>query len=95
MAFLAHPTLYHMSDRVLEDLIKELKESGLAGIEAVYCTYTQGEEAQMRKFASKYNLLISGGSDFHGIIKPKLDLATGYGKLFIPESILDAIKENR
>ena len=93
LAFLAHPTLYHMSDRVLEGLIQELKEAGLAGIEAVYCTYTQGEEAQMRKFASKYNLLISGGSDFHGSIKPKLDLATGYGKLFIPESILDDIKK--
>lgn len=92
LAFLAHPTLYHMSDRVLEDLIKQLKEAGLAGIEAVYCTYTQGEEAQMRKFASKYDLLISGGSDFHGTIKPKLDLAVGYGKLFIPESILDDIK---
>ena len=93
LAFLAHPTLYHMSDRVLEGLIKDLKESGLAGIEAVYCTYTQGEEAKMRKFASKYDLLISGGSDFHGSIKPKLDLAVGYGKLFIPESILDEIKE--
>ena len=92
LAFLAHPTLYHMSDRVLEGLIKELKEAGLAGIEAVYCTYTQGEEAQMRKFASKYDLLISGGSDFHGSIKPKLDLAVGYGKLFIPESILNDIK---
>lgn len=93
LAFLAHPTLYHMSDRVLEGLIQELKEAGLAGIEAVYCTYTQGEEAAMRKFASKYNLLISGGSDFHGIIKPKLDLAVGYGKLFIPESILSDIKK--
>ena len=46
----------------------------------------------MRKFASKYDLLISGGSDFHGAIKPKLDLAVGYGKLFIPESILIDIK---
>ena len=92
LAFLAHPTLYHMSDRNLEELIKQLKEGGLAGIEAVYSTYTQGEELQMRKFASKYDLLISGGSDFHGAIKPKLDLAVGYGKLFIPESILIDIK---
>lgn len=92
LAFLAHPTLYHFSDHNLEILIQQLKEAGLAGIEAVYSTYTQGEELQMRKFASKYDLLISGGSDFHGIIKPKLDLAVGYGKLFIPESILNDIK---
>lgn len=93
LAFLAHPTLYHMSDRNLEILINQLKDSGLAGIEAVYSTYTQGEELQMRKLASKYELLISGGSDFHGTIKPKLDLAVGYGKLFIPESILTDIKQ--
>ena len=48
----------------------------------------------MRKFASKYDLLISGGSDFHGTVKPKLDLAVGYGKLFIPESILHDIKQS-
>ena len=72
---------------------EELKESGLAGIEAVYCTYTQGEEAQMRKFASKYDLLISGGSDFHGSNKPGLELATGYhGKLFIPYDIWEKLK---
>ena len=94
LAFLAHPTLYHMSDRNLEELLQLLKEAGLAGLEAVYATYTQGEELQMRKLASKYNLLISGGSDFHGIIKPKLDLAVGYGKLFIPESILTDIKKH-
>lgn len=92
LSFLAHPTLYHMSDRVLEGLIQELKEAGLDGIEAVYSTYTQGEEIQMRKLASKYDLLISGGSDFHGSIKPKLDLAVGYGKLFIPDSIFTNIK---
>ena len=92
LAFLAHPTLYHMSDRHLEELLSLLKAAGLAGIEAVYSTYTQGEELQMRKLASKYDLLISGGSDFHGVVKPKLELATGYGKLFIPESILADIK---
>lgn len=93
LAFLAHPTLYHMSNRNLETLIQQLKDAGLDGIEAVYSTYTQGEERQIRTLASKYGLLISGGSDFHGSIKPKLDLAVGYGRLFIPESILDAIKD--
>lgn len=98
IAILAHPILYRMSKDNLEKLISSLKEVGLSGIEAVYSTYTQGEELQIRKLASKYQLLISGGSDFHGTIKPKLELATGYGKLFIPEDILDNLrkeKENR
>ena len=92
---LAHPTLYHMSDRRLDKLVAELKEAGLVGIEAIYSTYTTAEERQMRTLASRYNLLISGGSDFHGKNKPKLDLAVGYGKLHIPASVLDDLKKSR
>ena len=47
----------------------------------------------MRKFASKYDLLISGGSDFHGTNKPGLDLGNGYGHLYIHPEILIQLKE--
>ena len=90
---LAHPVLYHMSNSRLDKLVSVLKEAGLQGIEAVYCTYTTADEREMRALAAKYDLCISGGSDFHGSAKPGLDLATGYGKLFIPEEILTKIKE--
>jgi len=90
---LAHPTLYHMSDERLDILTAQLKDAGLLGIEAVYSTYSAAEERQMRALADKYGLLISGGSDFHGANKPGLDLATGYGKLFVPYTLLDAIKQ--
>ena len=46
----------------------------------------------MRRLADKYGLLISGGSDFHGENKPGLDLGNGYGKLFVPCSLLDDIR---
>lgn len=90
---LAHPILYHMSDARLEKLVATLKDMGLLGIEAVYSTYSPSEERQMRALAAKYDLCISGGSDFHGNAKPGLDLATGYGKLFIPEEILINLKK--
>lgn len=90
---LAHPLLYRMSSVRLEKLVSTLKDIGLVGLEAVYCTYSPSEERQMRSLAAKYGLCISGGSDFHGTAKPGLDLATGYGKLFIPEEILMKIKE--
>lgn len=89
---LAHPILYRMSEARLETLVAELKEAGLMGIEAIYCTYNAGEERQIRRLAAKYNLLISGGSDFHGANKPKLDLGTGYGSLNVPDSVLTDIK---
>lgn len=92
---LAHPTLYHMSDARLETLVAELKDAGLMGIETVYSTYTAGEERQMRALAQKYNLLISGGSDFHGSNKPGLDLGKGYGKLMVQGSVLSDLKRSR
>lgn len=92
---LAHPTLYRMSDSRLDKLVGELKSAGLAGIEGIYPTYTKGEERHMRALASKYHLLLSGGSDFHGSNKPKLDLATGYGNLAVPESILEKLNHSR
>lgn len=90
---LAHPPLYHMGKERLDTLISTLADAGLMGIEAVYSTYCASEEREMKALAKKYNLCISGGSDFHGNTKPGLDLAVGYGKLFIPEEILDNLKK--
>lgn len=92
---LAHPILYHMSQHKLEQLVESLKEAGLMGIEAIYSTYAPAEERQVRRLAEKYHLLITGGSDFHGVNKPGLDLARGYGRLFIPEEILENLKKTR
>ena len=89
---LAHPVLYHMSDEKLEKLVIRLKEAGLMGLEAIYSTYEAYEERQMKELAEKHGLLISGGSDFHGINKKDIDLGVGYGKLFVPEEVLPAIK---
>lgn len=90
---LAHPILYHMSDERLETLVSRLKDAGLMGIEAIYSTYNAAEERQIRRLAKAYRLAVSGGSDFHGDNKPGLDLAVGYGKLFVPYSVLDELKE--
>ena len=90
---LAHPPLYHMSKERLDNLVSDLKDAGLMGIEALYSTYTNQDERDMMNLADKYDLLLSGGSDFHGANKPKLDLGVGYGRLFVPEEFLTAMKK--
>lgn len=92
---LAHPILYGLSNSRLDTLVAELKEEGLLGIEAIYPNYSMSEERQIRSLAYKYHLLISGGSDFHGDIKPGLDLGSGYGKLRVPEEVLLKLKKSR
>ena len=92
---LAHPLLYGMGKDRLQILVDLLKAVGLEAIEAVYCTYSPSEEAQMRELAKKNGLLISGGSDFHGTAKPGLEMGTGYGKLYVSGEILDALKKRK
>lgn len=95
IAILAHPLLYHMSTVTLQRLIDDLKAVGLDGIEAIYSTYTTGEEQFVKKLAAKNSLLISGGSDFHGENKPAIHLGTGRGHLYVPYSVLEDIKSAR
>lgn len=85
---LAHPLLYKMGKDRLNTLVEELKAAGLVALEAIYSTYAPSDEREMRALAKKHNLLISGGSDFHGAAKPGLELGNGYGKLFIHEEVL-------
>lgn len=89
---LAHPPLYHMGNDRLDTLTASLKAEGLMGIEAFYSTYSNQDIRDMQRLAVKYDLLLSGGSDFHGANKPGLDLGCGYGKLFVPEEVLTKMK---
>lgn len=93
IAVLAHPLLYHLGMDELEVLVKQLKDCGLDGIEAIYSMNKGRDERRMKELAEKYNLLITGGSDFHGATKPHIDLGTGQGNLHIPVTFLLEIKK--
>lgn len=91
-AILAHPLLYHLGEHHLTRLILDLKEAGLDGIEAIYSTYTAGEEQLMRRVAEQHHLKISGGSDFHGANKPMIQIGKGRGQLHVPYSVLTDLR---
>jgi predicted metal-dependent phosphoesterase TrpH len=63
LAVLAHPFTVGQP----EAMITELKSAGLAGIEAYYNGYSDEEKDQLIAMAQKYNLIATGGSDYHGI----------------------------
>ena len=95
LAILAHPLLYHLERQELEQLIHQLKDYGLSGLEAIYTTNSNEDEQYLRTFASRNNLLISGGSDYHGSNKPHISIGTGRGNLRIPESILTTLESKK
>lgn len=66
LAFLAHPITLNLKNEELEAYIKELIGYGLDGIECYYPLHTKEYRGYLIGLAKKYNLLISGGSDFHG-----------------------------
>ena len=93
LAVLAHPVLCQLEDAQLWQMILEMKDAGMCGLEAVYSENTKEDEVRMRALAEKAGLLITGGSDFHGKNKPDIQLGTGKGDLYIPYAFLEALKE--
>ena len=95
VAILAHPYSYKFSKTEVETLLDDLIPLGLSGMECYYSTYDIGQMQELRNIAMSKKLLVSGGSDFHGVIKPDISIGTGRGNLRIPEKLLDAINKKR
>lgn len=75
---LAHPKSLQLSEKEFLILLKELINNGLKGIEVYHSSHTKEEMNYYLEIANKYNLLISGGSDYHGkSVKPDIELGTG------------------
>ncbi|MBM3202007.1 MAG: PHP domain-containing protein [Chlamydiae bacterium] len=72
-AFLAHPILIEK-----RGIIERLLKKGFDGIECYYAKSTNDQTRKMLKMAQKYQLKISGGSDFHGDNKPYLPLGAAF-----------------
>lgn len=92
MAFVAHLHLIKLPDEPLREFIKSLIPYGLDGIEGYYTDYTQEMQDKYQAIAKEFGLIISGGTDFHGEMKPHISIGTGLGNLKIPYSVLDGIK---
>lgn len=72
IAVLAHPGVSITDSELLDDVL----HLPLDGVEAFSSYHTAEQAAFYVKQAEKRNLLITGGSDFHGRIKPNIELGT-------------------
>ncbi len=92
IAILAHPLIYKLGYKELDNLLEILKPLGLRGIECYHSSNNSYESMKLREIAKKHNLIISGGSDFHGGNKPDIKLGKGRGGLSIADSVLAEIE---
>lgn len=92
---LAHPKSLELSEKDFLITLKNLIQCGLMGIEVYHSSHTKGEMVYYKRIAQEYNLLISGGSDYHGEhVKPDVKIGTGINNnLKIKKlSLIDYIK---
>lgn len=89
----AHPIRLGM-DRIAErELLIRLKDAGLLGLEIYHSEHPPELQAHYRQLAEELELLPTGGSDFHGSIKPDVDLGTGIrGNVRVPREFLDRMR---
>jgi 3',5'-nucleoside bisphosphate phosphatase len=89
IASVAHPARMKGNP---ETLIPELCAAGLNALEAYHSDHTAQETELYLGLASRYGLKVTGGSDYHGAMKPEVKLGTGYeGNLKIPPEVADQL----
>jgi len=86
VAVLAHPYILHN-----DALIAEFVNYGLEGIEVYYPEHSQSMINFYLDLAKKLNLLVTGGSDFHGSAKPDIKL----GIVKIPFELVEKLRRAR
>ena len=88
----AHP-LGDASDGIdalvrLEQRISELRDAGLVGIEAYYPQHTARMTDELLALARRWNLIPTGGSDYHGPMPEKAEL----GSVYVPRRCLRQLR---
>ena len=90
---LAHPTWVRTSADGLRGLVRDLKAAGLGGIEVHYSTHTPSQTTEYLDLAKQCDLLVTGGSDFHGVTKPDIEVGIGRGQLKVSGKLLDPLRK--
>ncbi|HSC56002.1 MAG TPA: hypothetical protein VLC51_02295, partial [Nitrospira sp.] len=64
------------------------------GVEVHYSTHSKSQTANYLDLAQRLGLLVTGGSDFHGITKPDIEVGYGRGDLTVNPRLLAPLKES-
>ncbi|HEY4329387.1 MAG TPA: PHP domain-containing protein [Phycisphaerae bacterium] len=93
LATVAHPVQLRCDNPAhLSTIIGNLKDAGLDGIEVWHCDHNENATKLMLELAKRYNLLPTGGSDFHGSPKPDVSLGRGRNNVRVPVDVLNRLE---
>lgn len=89
---LAHPFTLYLELDDLEKFVDSLIEAGLRGIEGWHGDFREVDQDPIRLLAQRKGLIASGGSDYHGDMRPDRHLPGGRYGVTVPNSVLDDLK---
>jgi len=93
MASLAHPSRLQGGDATfLKSFLPSLVSAGLDALEVYHSDHSLEQTARFQSLAREFDLVETGGSDFHGENKPGVRLGSGRGQLALERSILDNMR---
>jgi predicted metal-dependent phosphoesterase TrpH len=91
---LAHPLLLGLPDNDrLDELVRALGEMGLQGIEVYYPEHPAEAVVHYEHLARKHQLLMTGGTDFHGALIPQIQMGIGTGNFHVPYRLYEKLLE--
>lgn len=93
LAVLAHPFTLDLGRESLRQAVAGLAEAGLDGIETHYSEHNPGQTEQYLALAREFELVATGGSDFHGNLNPAIRMGRGFGSLHVPEELLRELEQ--
>ncbi len=88
---LAHPYSTRFDRAELHAFVRDLAAAGLDGIEAYYTGHLPGQVEELLGLAAEFDLVATGGSDFHGDAKPNVRVGVAYGGLKVPDAAFDSL----
>ena len=74
MAVIAHPGRYGLNNKERELLLGDFRDLGGVGVEVVTGSHTKDQYETWARYAQRFGLKASAGSDFHGPGESYLDL---------------------
>jgi 3',5'-nucleoside bisphosphate phosphatase len=91
---MAHPVRLSLAREAEIPELTRLKDAGLLGLEIYHSDHPPELQAHYRQLAEDLQLLPTGGSDFHGAIKPDIQLGTGLrGNIRVPVMFLERMRD--
>jgi len=91
---LAHPIRVAKNNwDKLAEYVEDLAGSGLRAVEVFHSDHSPENVSYYGSLAERFNLGVTGGSDFHGANKPLISLGTGKrNNLHVPDAVLENLK---